>query len=104
MDFGAEEIEFYTINYPKIIGVDWDIEKALKRVYDYYFDESGYLKKGFILDDGRFKCTKVGATRKKFETFIRYVANKRLEGVISSPIKQKDEEVVKYDKISTSLK
>ena len=23
MDFGAEEIEFYTINYPKSIGVDW---------------------------------------------------------------------------------
>lgn len=23
MDFGAEEIEFYTLNYPKSIGVDW---------------------------------------------------------------------------------
>lgn len=30
MDFGAEEIEFHTINYPKAIGKDWDIEKALK--------------------------------------------------------------------------
>lgn len=23
MDFGAEEIEFYTLNYPKSIGVEW---------------------------------------------------------------------------------
>ena len=30
MDFGAEEIEFHTINYPKAIGKDWDIENALK--------------------------------------------------------------------------
>lgn len=30
MDFGAEEIEFHTINYPKAIGKDWDIEEALK--------------------------------------------------------------------------
>lgn len=31
MDFGAEEIEFYTLNYPKTIGQDWEIEKALKK-------------------------------------------------------------------------
>lgn len=30
MDFGAEEIEFHTINYPKATGKDWDIENALK--------------------------------------------------------------------------
>ena len=30
MDFGAEEIEFYTINYPKTINQDWEIENALK--------------------------------------------------------------------------
>ena len=30
MDFGAEEIEFYTLNYPKTIGEDWDVETALK--------------------------------------------------------------------------
>ena len=29
MDFGAEEIEFHTINYPKAIGKDWDIVNAL---------------------------------------------------------------------------
>lgn len=29
MDFGAEEIEFYTLNYPKSIGVGWEIENAL---------------------------------------------------------------------------
>lgn len=29
MDFGAEEIEFYTLNYPKSIGLDWKIEDAL---------------------------------------------------------------------------
>lgn len=29
MDFGAEEIEFYTLNYPKSIGADWEIENAL---------------------------------------------------------------------------
>ena len=34
MDFGAEEIEFYTINYPKSIGVDWEVENALKRELD----------------------------------------------------------------------
>ena len=31
MDFGAEEIEFYTLNYPKTIGEDWDVENALKK-------------------------------------------------------------------------
>ncbi len=30
MDFGAEEIEFYTINYPRTIGRSWEIESALK--------------------------------------------------------------------------
>ena len=30
MDFGAEEIEFYTLNYPKSIGTDWEVESALK--------------------------------------------------------------------------
>lgn len=30
MDFGAEEIEFHTINYPKSIGKNWDVEHALK--------------------------------------------------------------------------
>lgn len=30
MDFGVEEIEFHTTNYPKAIGKDWDIENALK--------------------------------------------------------------------------
>lgn len=29
MDFGAEEIEFYTLNYPKSIGADWEVEQAL---------------------------------------------------------------------------
>ncbi len=28
MDFGAEEIEFYTLNYPKTIGENWDVESA----------------------------------------------------------------------------
>lgn len=31
MDFGAEEIEFYTLNYPKTIGQDWDVENVLKK-------------------------------------------------------------------------
>lgn len=31
MDFGAEEIEFYTLNYPKTISQNWDIENALKK-------------------------------------------------------------------------
>ncbi len=30
MDFGAEEIEFYTLHYPQTIGKDWEIEKPLK--------------------------------------------------------------------------
>lgn len=34
MDFGAEEIEFYTINYPKTINKDWEIENALKKELD----------------------------------------------------------------------
>ncbi|MDM5189304.1 AAA family ATPase [Bacillus sp. DX4.1] len=29
-DRGPEDIEFYTIHYPKIIGVDWEIEKELR--------------------------------------------------------------------------
>ena len=29
MDFGAEEIEFFTLHYPKTIGQQWEIEEAL---------------------------------------------------------------------------
>lgn len=29
MDFGAEEIEFYTLSYPKSVGADWDVEGPL---------------------------------------------------------------------------
>lgn len=34
MDFGAEEIEFYTLNYPKTIGADWEVAEALKPELD----------------------------------------------------------------------
>ena len=34
MDFGAEEIEFYTLNYPKTIGMDWEVEQVLKPELD----------------------------------------------------------------------
>ena len=34
MDFGAEEIEFYTLNYPESIGVKWEVENALKKELD----------------------------------------------------------------------
>ena len=34
MDFGAEEIGFHTINYPKVIGEDWDMEHALNDELD----------------------------------------------------------------------
>lgn len=30
MDFGAEEIEFYTLNYLKSLGLEWEIETALE--------------------------------------------------------------------------
>lgn len=30
MDFGAEEIEFYTLHYPASIGRDWPVEDALR--------------------------------------------------------------------------
>lgn len=29
MDFGAEEIEFHTLNYPRAIGQEWDIEDVM---------------------------------------------------------------------------
>jgi len=29
MDFGAAEIEFYSLNYPKTIGKNWEIENKL---------------------------------------------------------------------------
>lgn len=38
MDFGAEEIEFYTLNYPKSIGANWNVENKL-------FNELESLKK-----------------------------------------------------------
>lgn len=30
MDYGAEEIEFYTLNYPKAIGANWNVEDKLQ--------------------------------------------------------------------------
>jgi adenylate kinase family enzyme len=29
MDFGAEEIEFYTLNYPRTINAEWELESRL---------------------------------------------------------------------------
>ena len=34
MDFGAEEIEFYTLHYPASIGENWEIERALQKELD----------------------------------------------------------------------
>ena len=34
MDFGAEEIEFYTLNYPKTIGMNWEVEQVLRQELD----------------------------------------------------------------------
>ena len=34
MDFGAEEIVFYTLNYPKTIGMDWEVADSLKPELD----------------------------------------------------------------------
>lgn len=34
MDLGAEEIIFYTINYPKSIGAGWEVENALRSELD----------------------------------------------------------------------
>ena len=34
MDFGAEEIEFYTLHYPQSIGQDWEVAQALKPELD----------------------------------------------------------------------
>lgn len=31
MDYGAEEIEFYTLFYPQTIGKQWDVEQPLKQ-------------------------------------------------------------------------
>lgn len=31
IDFGAEEIEFYTLNYPKTIGEEWEIDETLQK-------------------------------------------------------------------------
>ena len=31
MDFGAEEIEFYTLHYPKAIGKNWPVKEALRK-------------------------------------------------------------------------
>lgn len=31
MDFGAEEIEFYTLRYPRTIGQNWEIEAPLEK-------------------------------------------------------------------------
>lgn len=34
MDFGAEEIIFYAINYPQSIGAGWEVENALRSELD----------------------------------------------------------------------
>lgn len=31
LDFGAEEFEFFTLNYPRSVGLDWDVEASLTR-------------------------------------------------------------------------
>ena len=31
MDFGAEEIEFYTLHYPRTIGENWEVEEPLRK-------------------------------------------------------------------------
>ena len=76
MDFGAEEIEFYTINYPKTINQDWEIENALK-------DELKNIRKCMptrilFLDasDETLRCHKENdpeRTRTFFEYHLKYL-------------------------------
>ncbi len=76
MDFGAEEIEFYTLNYPKTIGENWDVESALNKELNavrkcmptriLFLDASGETLK-------QHKENDLARGRNFFEHYLRYL-------------------------------
>lgn len=64
MDFGAEEIEFYTLNYPKAIGVDWEVAKPLET-------ELQLFKKMFPEKNSLLECCKRNISRTKKKRYLK---------------------------------
>ena len=64
MDFGAEEIVFYTLHYPKSKGLDWDVEELRRALAPELAAAQGCMpehilfKKSIMLERFRKRCTK----------------------------------------------
>jgi len=76
IDFGAEDLEFYTINWPKTIGMNWDIEEEMKDELEKFreclpeiilFLEASHLK--LIAN----KKSDVNRTRNYFDTYYKQI-------------------------------
>ena len=75
MDFGPEEIAFFTLHYPKSLGMGWDMETPLR-------DELAKLRKCYadkvlFLDatEATLRKREEGDTTRKRGSFEHYVAN-----------------------------
>jgi deoxyadenosine/deoxycytidine kinase len=89
IDLGPEEIEFYTLHFPKSIGMNWDIERLLA-------DELAALRRcqldGILfLDAGidtlrRRKEADGSRGRNSFEHFVSHLHAMKREWFLQSPI------------------
>lgn len=76
MDFGAEEIEFYSFAYPRTIGADWDVESALHEQLE---ELRKYLPERILYLDASEKTLRSHkendkpGTRRSFEFYVKHI-------------------------------
>ena len=78
MDFGAEEIEFYTLNYPKSRGPDWDVEAIRQALAPELAAVRAYMPQHILFLDASeaaLRARKAGDTTRDRGFFEYYLAH-----------------------------
>lgn len=75
MDFGAEEIEFYTLNYPKSRGLDWDADAIRQALAPELAAVQRYMPEQILFLDASeetLRARKAGDATRSREFFEHY--------------------------------
>ena len=78
MDFGAEEIEFYTLNYPKSRGLDWNVEAIRQALAPELAAVQAYMPQHILFLDASeaaLRARKAGDTTRDRGFFEYYLAH-----------------------------
>ena len=80
MDFGAEEIEFYTLNYPKSRGLEWKIEAIRQALAPELAAVQACMPEHILFLDASeavLRARKAGDTTRSREFFAYYKVDKK---------------------------